>query len=74
MQQAVRVGKVVGNSVACPLSLPYVFSPLIVPTPNTEPIIVEAAREALTDMPPRGEEELDHVTLHNMVRDCSGIG
>jgi tetratricopeptide repeat protein 30 len=26
---------------------------------------VEAASEALTDMPPRSEEELDHVTLHN---------
>lgn len=26
---------------------------------------VEAAREALTDMPPRSEEELDPVTLHN---------
>ncbi|KAI8924341.1 hypothetical protein BC831DRAFT_501229 [Entophlyctis helioformis] len=25
----------------------------------------EAAREALTDMPPRQEHELDHVTLHN---------
>lgn len=25
----------------------------------------EAAREALTDMPPRSEEELDAVTLHN---------
>ena len=25
----------------------------------------EAAREALTDMPPRLEEELDHITLHN---------
>ena len=25
----------------------------------------EAAREALTDMPPRGENELDAVTLHN---------
>ncbi|XP_064618669.1 intraflagellar transport protein 70A-like [Lineus longissimus] len=25
----------------------------------------EAACEALTDMPPRAEEELDHVTLHN---------
>lgn len=25
----------------------------------------EAAREALTDMPPRAEEELDAVTLHN---------
>ncbi|KFM78434.1 Tetratricopeptide repeat protein 30A, partial [Stegodyphus mimosarum] len=25
----------------------------------------DAAREALTDMPPRGEEELDPVTLHN---------
>lgn len=28
----------------------------------------EAAREALTDMPPRSEEELDAVTLHNQVR------
>lgn len=28
-------------------------------------MIVDAAREALTDMPPRGEEELDPVTLHN---------
>lgn len=28
-------------------------------------LIVDAAREALTDMPPRGEEELDPVTLHN---------
>lgn len=27
--------------------------------------LVEAACEALTDMPPRGEEELDAVTLHN---------
>jgi tetratricopeptide repeat protein 30 len=26
---------------------------------------LDAAREALTDMPPRSEEELDHVTLHN---------
>lgn len=26
---------------------------------------VEAAQEALTDMPPRSEEELDAVTLHN---------
>ncbi|KAJ3082320.1 Tetratricopeptide repeat protein 30A, partial [Quaeritorhiza haematococci] len=26
----------------------------------------EAAREALTDMPPRLEQELDHVTLHNV--------
>ena len=25
----------------------------------------EAAQEALTDMPPRSEEELDPVTLHN---------
>ncbi len=25
----------------------------------------EAAREALTDMPPRSEDELDAVTLHN---------
>ena len=28
----------------------------------------EAAREALTDMPPRSEDELDAVTLHNQVR------
>ena len=28
----------------------------------------EAAREALTDMPPRSENELDAVTLHNQVR------
>lgn len=28
-------------------------------------ILVEAAQEALTDMPPRSEEELDAVTLHN---------
>ena len=28
---------------------------------------VEAAREALTDMPPRSEDELDAVTLHNQV-------
>ena len=27
--------------------------------------IVEAAQEAITDMPPRSEEELDPVTLHN---------
>lgn len=27
---------------------------------------LEAAREALTDMPPRAEEELDPVTLHNL--------
>lgn len=26
---------------------------------------VDSAREALTDMPPRWEEELDSVTLHN---------
>ena len=26
---------------------------------------VEAAQEALTDMPPRSEEQLDAVTLHN---------
>ena len=25
----------------------------------------DATKEALTDMPPRGEEELDPVTLHN---------
>jgi len=28
---------------------------------------VEASREALTDMPPRSEDELDAVTLHNQV-------
>lgn len=28
-------------------------------------ILVDSAREALTDMPPRWEEELDSVTLHN---------
>ena len=27
--------------------------------------VVEAACEALTDMPPRGDEELDAVSLHN---------
>lgn len=26
---------------------------------------MEAARDALIDMPPRGEDELDAVTLHN---------
>jgi hypothetical protein len=31
---------------------------------------VDAAKEALTDMPPRSEEELDHVTLHNQVSVC----
>ena len=29
-------------------------------------ILVDAAKEALTDMPPRSEEELDVVTLHNV--------
>ena len=29
-------------------------------------LLVEAAREALSDMPPRKEEELDPVTLHNL--------
>lgn len=29
----------------------------------------EAAKEALSDMPPRLEEELDPVTLHNQVRE-----
>ena len=29
----------------------------------------EASKEALTDMPPRSEEELDAVTLHNQVRE-----
>ena len=33
----------------------------------------EGAQEALTDMPPRGEEELDCVTLHNQVS-CLGTG
>ena len=33
----------------------------------------EGAQEALTDMPPRGEEELDCVTLHNQVS-CLGLG
>lgn len=28
-------------------------------------ILVDAAKEALTDMPPRAEYELDAVTLHN---------
>lgn len=28
-------------------------------------VLVTAAQEALTDMPPRSEEELDAVTLHN---------
>lgn len=27
--------------------------------------LVDSAREALTDMPPRWEEELDSITLHN---------
>ena len=31
----------------------------------------DAAREALTDMPPRSEDELDAVTLHNQV--CHSI-
>jgi tetratricopeptide repeat protein 30 len=29
---------------------------------------MEQAKEALSDMPPRLEEELDPVTLHNQVR------
>ena len=33
----------------------------------------EGAQEALTDMPPRAEEELDCVTLHNQVRGPGGI-
>lgn len=28
---------------------------------------LDAAKEALSDMPPRSEEELDPVTLHNLV-------
>ncbi len=28
----------------------------------------DAAKEALSDMPPRSEEELDPITLHNQVR------
>jgi tetratricopeptide repeat protein 30 len=31
---------------------------------------IAAAKEALTDMPPRSEEELDPVTLHNQVLCC----
>lgn len=34
---------------------------------------MDAAKEALTDMPPRGEEELDHVSLHNLVRVASTL-
>lgn len=30
-------------------------------------VVVSAALEAMTDMPPRSEEELDPVTLHNQV-------
>ena len=38
---------------------------------------IPAAKEALIDMPPRGEDELDPVTLHNqalmnMDEDASG--
>ena len=33
----------------------------------------EGAQEALTDMPPRAEEELDCVTLHNQVHGSGGI-
>ena len=32
----------------------------------------DAAREALSDMPPRSESELDPVTLHNQVWGCGG--
>lgn len=32
---------------------------------------MDAAREALSDMPPRLEEELDPVTLHNQVVICA---
>ena len=32
----------------------------------------EAAKEALSDMPPRSEDELDPVTLHNQV--SVGVG
>ena len=31
---------------------------------------IEAAKEALSDMPPRGEEELDPVSLHNQAHAC----
>ena len=34
----------------------------------------ENAREALTDMPPRSEDELDAVTLHNQVPAFEGQG
>ena len=34
----------------------------------------ENAREALTDMPPRSEDELDAVTLHNQVPAFDGQG
>ena len=32
---------------------------------NMGPANIDTAAEALTDMPPRAEEELDPVTLHN---------
>ena len=35
------------------------------PKLNLYCLLDEAAQEALTDMPPRSEEELDPVTLHN---------
>lgn len=40
-------------------------------------LVDQAAREALTDMPPRNENELDTITLHNlaimnMEEDASG--
>lgn len=37
--------------------------------------IVDGAREALMDLPPRSEPELDPVTLHNLaLTDISGAG
>lgn len=38
-------------------------------------VLVEGAREALIDLPPRSEHELDPVTLHNLsLTDTSGTG
>jgi len=33
----------------------------------------DSAREALSDMPPRSESELDPVTLHNQVGASKGV-
>lgn len=38
-------------------------------------LLVDGAREALIDLPPRSEPELDPVTLHNLaLTDSSGAG